>query len=937
MVRNIFRCFCGAVLRLKGKHVFLWPSEPGLLVTLLRWGTLILYGWLAALAVYPLLPLLAYIRPEQWLPLSGHPGLYYFLMLTYALVAVLLVLYLQSTFFLRLPRKQFLCGYCIDLLGWLRYPTLHVSVAFGFTFLFFLNELRQPQDDASFMLALTEQVKLLISGDDAGTSAAMPAMNSSAVVLFLTLYGLIQVIRIEIEQASKSDAAEQQIEVIDLALCSDDEFKEWLSTEEPNGRLDFFDREPYVARIKERIEQPLKDSQKENTSGRGQIILGEFGSGKTTIINIVEKQLSGEWIVSYFDCWQRSGNPSELAAQFMEQIIHDVGQQIEVTSLARLPDSFAHALYGSSHWFSLLDSVFRPDTPEELIQKLNSLLSWQNRKLLIVVENVDRNKERDLFVDVISAILDKISGRENIRFIFSADEQNLESIITYRISDYRERIATVISPDVIARFIAICLKKSMDSKLNGETLIIPYLAKGFAIESDSLNCINDMKEIFELFLSDESSGIYEGVESTNFILIESFSEILSTPRILKYVLRHVYDLWTSKAYGLAGEVNLFDLLIYSVSFYDGKLKEKMKGYDQDILDGNGDNPFISKIHKLWHEDVSDDKGISAIDPRNFIAFYLLNGSLNHGLPLRDLCQPIIEKDGVDEESFNKYRKVVDIGQTKGYVSGDQEFLRSYTQSCLPIIKKYSLKKCLDSSLRNPVIFSNLLSNMARKYYSSVNELYQFTYNALILAELKYAGNMNSVYQTLFSLCFSVMNFDGNGGEDHADLLQHHLKNAFQHLDEQKQYSFLLRVMWHLVAVGEDRHFNVVVKNVVENVVNQGLSERMGQTFSENHPATHELQYEYISFLSALDKADHLLDKEVIKQAAHSFLWVLGIKLDKSPKVLVDFRNIYTKQFEEVKNIIHKRIGSEVTKKIEKAAWNEMLRLSPLDADRSDTE
>ena len=144
-------------------------------------------------------------------------------------------------------------------------------------------------------------------------------------------------------------------------------------------------------------------------------------------------------------------------------------------------------------------------------------------------------------------------------------------------------------------------------------------------------------------------------------------------------------------------------------------------------------------------------------------------------------------------------------------------------------------------------------------------------------------------------------------------------------------------MWHLVGVGKDFHFKAVVKNVIESTIDQGLPERMGQAFSENHPATHELQYEYISFLPVLDKADHLLDEGVIKQAAHSFLWVVGKKPDQDWKILADFHYRYEDKFNEIKNIIQKRIGSEITDDIEKAAWKEMLRLSPLDTNKPDSE
>ncbi len=930
MVRNIFRCFCGAVRRLKGKHVFSWPSEPVLLVTLLRWGTLILYGWLAALAVYPLLPLLAYIRPEQWLPLSGHPGLYYFLMLTYALVAVLLVLYLQSTFFLRLPRKQFLCGYCIDLLGWLHYPTLHVSVAFGFTFLFYLNELRLPQDDVSFMLALTEQVKLLISGDDAGTSAVMPAMNSGGVVLFLTLYGLIQVIRSEIEQASTSDADEQQTEVIDLASCSDDEFEEWLSTEKPNGKRDFFDREPYVTRIKNRIEQPLKEGQKENDSGRGQIILGEFGSGKTTIIKMVEKQLSGEWIVSYFDCWQRSGNPSELAAQFMEQIIYDVGLQIEVTSLTRLPDSFADALYGSSHWFSPLDAVFRPDTPEEVIQRLNSLLISNNRKLLIVIENVDRNKERDLFIDVIAAILDKlkIEGKNHIQFIFSAYDEYLKSEDIYRIANYKEDVDTTVSPEVLLRFMAFCLKESFAGQKNGNAIVIPYMSKEFSIAGESSKEISAVAEAFG-FTPHDAGSLKSRVsgQPVEHQVLEALADVLSNPRTLKFVLRETYHLWKDF---LQGEIHLFDLILYMASQQDGVLKDRLKNYPENALDGSQDPPYLNPMRDrlkkktgyqrnhetsqpdliIHYQDLCGNKCSASVEfqtkpavvditrdgswnsststgSRDILAHYILNGYLAPGHSSREpLVQPFVSSGGSDDVKYRKYdvilkRKFMGVDDFS-----DQFFIRNYIDSCGLNYVSQSINNVMDCWLKNLSISYSLTEAMVLYYYQSEKQVIQFFGRALLAFDQKYVhGFGNFIISDLMFICIKST----EGDAKKLQVLVDQVSSSFLKIYKANEYQWGLRVLFKLViGLNTKSYFNEVVDPIIRKAIYPDLAKDFANQYLANNKCCQHLSDYFFLLVETIFSEkphDSYFSESTMRQCAKTFIKFMALVYEQETDAL----------------------------------------------------
>ena len=946
MKLEIIKCTRGIFQRLKGPNVFKPCSRPTLSVTVFRWTTLLLYGWLAALVSYQFLPLIILIRSSSLLSLNGYPGWYGALALTHVVIAVILVLYLQSKLYIRLPRRTFKYGYCVDLKGFLRYPSLHVAVISGVVLLFWVNGAGLDGSHANsgnvFIVAI-EKATLLFSQESAARHSN-PALSAFGLFLFLIIYGLFSVVRNEITQRKENEKTNgsDQKTPLDLLTCSDTQFIKWFSTEEDEKILDFFDRRPYVNRIYNKLVS-------EEYRNKGQVLLGEFGSGKTTIVNMVKNQLDESWIKSEFDCWQRAGKPEELATQFMEQIIHDVGQNIDASSLASLPDSFAHALYGVSHWFSFLDPLLRPDTSTDVVDKLDHLLEANNRKLLIVVENVDRNEERDRFINVISAILDKLSGNKNIRFIFSADENILDTQILYRISDYKENLENFAPVEIILRFIAMCLNKSLMDKSNGDLIIFPYIKRGFSVPSSSVIQILKIGELFNLgdLNKDLKEDQYEGI-SNQYLVLQSLVDILNNPRLLKYVLRDTLGLWTSSGGNVSGEVNLFDLIAYVVSKYDGKLKETIKTYAEKISSSDDNDPFTWRIRRNWkqHDGELNKSDIPAPEARDFIAYYLLNGDMSPGVSRRDLCQPIIVINGIYENNFSKYRKIVDIGMVEGYADSDQEFLRNYINASGVVLNTEAIKSALNFGQNNQVIFESLVKAMTCNYFESVKELHQFTYNVIVLADFEYASMRIGIFHSIFLLCYSVINFDENGGKDHANAFEESLKAAFIELDRKKQYSFLIRMLWFLVVYGKENHFSSIVKNIVEEFMTQSLAVRMALNFRDNHPGTYELQYEFINLLPATKSASHIFDKDdkddkddkkVIKQAARTFLIIVGMRFKNDPNIIVEFNTKYASKLADLKQIIEKELGTDINEGIESDVWKEIQRVVPAQSSKSEAD
>lgn len=947
MKLEVIKCARGILQRLKEPRVFQFKLkyniQPTLQVTLTRWATLLLYGWLAALVVYLFLPLIILIRPSNLLSLNGHLGWYWALLLTHVLISVMVVLYLQAKLYIRLPRRTFTCGYCFDIQSFLRYPSLHLAVIFGVVFLFWLSgaglDALHANSGNVFIVAI-EKATLLFSQESAARHST-PAVSAFGLFLFLIIYGLFSVVRNEMtlrKENEKTNGSDQKTP-LDLLTCSDPQFIKWFSTEKDEIILDFFDRRPYVNRIFNRLVS-------EEYRNKGQVLLGEFGSGKTTIVNMVKNQLDESWIKSEFDCWQRAGKPEELATQFMEQIIHDVGQQIDASSLASLPDSFAHALYGVSNWFSFLDPLLRPDTSAEVVEKLDRLLEANNRKLLIVVENVDRNKERDHFIDVISAILDKLSSNKNIRFIFSGDESYLNTEMVYRISDYKENLDNFAPVEIVLRFIAMCLKKSLRDKSNGDLIIYPYIKKGFSVPLSTEVQILEMGEIFNLgdLIRNSKEDEYEDI-SSQYLVLRSLVDILNNPRLLKYVLRDTYDLWASNECNISGEVNLFDFIAYLVSKYDGKLKEIIKTYAEEISSSDDNNPFTWRIRRNWKQNDRklNKSDIPAPEARDFIAYYLLNGDVTPGVSIRYLCQPIIVVNGISENKFSKYRKIVDIGMVEGYADSDQEFLRNYIKASGVVLNTEAIKSALTFGQNHQVIFESLVKAMTCNYFESVKELHQFAYNAIVLADFKYALMSIGIFHSIFSLCFTVMNFDRKGGDDHAIAFENSLKFAFTELDRKKQYSFLMRMLWFLVVYGKENHFSSIVKNIVEGFITQSLAVRMGLNFRNNHPGTYELQYEFINFLPEIVSASHIFDKDdkddkkVIKQAARTFLIIVGMRFKNDPNIIVKFNTKYASKLADLKQIIEKELGTDINEGIELDVWKEIQRVVPASDSETDSK
>lgn len=500
--------------------------------------------------------------------------------LTSIIFSAYLLHILQDRYYLIFPKDR---GGRIDLQQLLRYPTLHFAVMIALCIFLLFSYLK-------FNISLTPN-----SFD--GLYAFVFTFSYS------TFYALKEhALSVEVKN-NNSDIDHQGI---NLKTCSSKDFERWLHSEDHDESIDFFDRVPIVNRMVQQIE-----TDKTKPGQRGQVLYGEYGSGKTTIVKMVERKLihnaPNDWIVSTFDSWGRSEKPELLIEVFLEQVIKDIGQQVEAVNLKKLPQQFIRAAYGFHPLISIFHSLVLNKSPVDVLKAMDATLENNSKRLLIVIENIDRGELDGKFSQSIGSLLDKVSELKNVRFIFTckSNDEGIRPIVNRLADTIEELPESACTEELLEKFFRLCVDHT-DTKI-----IIPWMNEDRTEYLGSKTFTNIDSEIHRLKASNASDEKIANMRWTpNDPIFSSLSHLLSNARSLKLVLRTVYQRWEV----LQGEVNLVDLLVHFTIIFDSNmgLNKHVEDYNREWLEQqNSNNPYVNDRSKN-HKDI--------------VAHYYLGGS-----------------------------------------------------------------------------------------------------------------------------------------------------------------------------------------------------------------------------------------------------------------------------------------------------------------------
>lgn len=156
-------------------------------------------------------------------------------------------------------------------------------------------------------------------------------------------------------------------------------------------------------------------------------LLGKWGSGKTSIINILKKRINNnsDTKIEIFSPWKYDDKKS-LFAGFYDFIARNVGISETKRKSKKLYKKYKKIIFGvveKKLGFSIEEVFSKSDKDilEEMKEDINKHIRISDKKLIIVIDDIDRlNKEQILFL---FNIINNVFNFDNLVYILCFDEQ----------------------------------------------------------------------------------------------------------------------------------------------------------------------------------------------------------------------------------------------------------------------------------------------------------------------------------------------------------------------------------------------------------------------------------------------------------------------------------------------------------------------------------
>ncbi len=180
-------------------------------------------------------------------------------------------------------------------------------------------------------------------------------------------------------------------------------------------------------------------------------IVGPYGSGKSSLLNLIEIYVNnqsrssdvnfkGQILVCRINGWGR--NKGSIAQQILTMAVFRLSLEVDCLSVITAPAHYREALVGTkSKWGIIVAALLNTHAdPVEIISRLNEILKTAGKRLVVFLEDMDRNSTDDVIRDEMPALLDKLRDFNNISFVLAISTDRGYSHILIRICEHVESL-----------------------------------------------------------------------------------------------------------------------------------------------------------------------------------------------------------------------------------------------------------------------------------------------------------------------------------------------------------------------------------------------------------------------------------------------------------------------------------------------------------------
>ncbi|WP_282131824.1 P-loop NTPase fold protein [Pseudoalteromonas aliena] len=250
------------------------------------------------------------------------------------------------------------------------------------------------------------------------------------------------------------------------------------------------------------------------------LICGPFGVGKTTAINLAVDKLKNKkelpkLVHCNIDLW---GVEAESIIQYvLDEVLIALSTEIDMCKFRSLPSYYISAM-NAGNTSSKIFAAFmhKPTSPDALLKSLNDVINAANLRLLVTIQDLDRNKKALDSLHVLAGLLDRLEELQGIDYIFAGENR----------------------PEFSDALLRICPIRFDFSKPN---------------------FINEIKELENNLINNNIQEYYQKVLLDQYVpgCLQLIDQLLPSFRTLHTLEEQIKSAWQA----LCGEVLFYDLVL----------------------------------------------------------------------------------------------------------------------------------------------------------------------------------------------------------------------------------------------------------------------------------------------------------------------------------------------------------------------------------------
>jgi hypothetical protein len=346
---------------------------------------------------------------------------------------------------------------------------------------------------------------------------------------------------------------------VDHSLQTFDQLVEWSKTDDPITSVDKdrFD----VGRIAERIATRLMQNPPPSMQ-----VVGDLGSGKSSLGHLTKEALhlqqasakhktKFEWL--QVSAWQYQ-TPEALAQGLLNELLHALSPHVSTRHLRGLPSQYIEAVASSGTHLSVLAPLLRSgESPDAVVSQIADLCAAIDLRIVLWVEDLERfatNTSNSASDNAGGSADAKLGSIRALLYLINSKSPSLTVIVA------STSLSTRFDEEKIARYIEQVPKLDAAKVWRAISLVRSRCRSDFPSAYLHATPRQQNMQMEDEYDSSTLANTFREHSDSPLGVASAASEIITTPRELKHVIRIILDAWNH----LYGEIDFDSLMAISI-------------------------------------------------------------------------------------------------------------------------------------------------------------------------------------------------------------------------------------------------------------------------------------------------------------------------------------------------------------------------------------